>query len=304
MRAAARARARSCRPRARCRAGAGLLLALAGCAAPPLALEGPRVVADGFAFTEGPAADGRGALYFTDQPSDRILRLDSDGRVTTFLGPAGRANGLAFAPDGRLLACADERGELLAIDTDTRAVRVLAAGFGGRRFNGPNDLWVGPDGGVWFTDPFYPRPWWSHDAPELEGQHVYHLAPDGTVTVAARGFMRPNGVVGRADGSVLVVADIGAGRTWAFPILGSGRLGERRLVVEQGSDGLALDDADRVYLTGEGLTVVELATGGVVARVDTGGRRTSNAAFSGSTLYVTAGDALLALETNARDGSR
>lgn len=285
---------------------AAALLLLAACAAaPPVPLGAQAVVvADGFAFTEGPAVDARGDLYFTDQPNDRILRRSAKGELTTFLSPAGRANGLCFDREGHLLACADEEGQLWSIDPETREVTVLASEFDGARLDGPNDLWVGPDGGVWFTDPFYRRPWWDHDRPRQADERVYHLAPDGTLTVAAEGFARPNGIVGDAAGRHLYVADIGAGHTWEYPILGPGELGRRRLVIDRGSDGLALDDAGHLYLTGEGVTVVEVATGAVAARVSTGRRRASNATFAGSTLYVTAQDALLGVETRVEDGSR
>ena len=285
------------------RAAAALLLV--SCAAGPPIDDGAavEVVADGFSFTEGPAADREGNLYFTDQPNDRIWTLRADGRLTVFTEPAGRANGLAVDHAGRLLACADAENELWSIDVRTGATEILVRGFEGARLNGPNDLWVDPDGGVWFTDPFYKRPYWSHDAPEQDGEHVYHLAPDGALTRAATGFTRPNGIIGSADGRTLYVADIGAGRTYAFPILGAGALGERRLVIEQGSDGMALDDRGNLYLTGAGVTVVDAGSGAVVARLAED-RRASNVTFVGRTLYITARDALLAVETRARDGSR
>ena len=116
------------------------------------------LVADGFKFTEGPAADPKGDVYFTDQPNDRILKwIAATNKVEPFMQPAGRANGLYFDRDGKLIACADEKGELQRIDPETKKITVLLNHFDKKLFNGPNDVWVDPKGGMYFTDPFYKR---------------------------------------------------------------------------------------------------------------------------------------------------
>ena len=129
-----------------------LLMGLMGLAEPPQ-LPAAEKLAGGFSFTEGPAVDAEGNVYFTDQPNDRILRWGIDEKLTTFLQPAGRSNGLYFDRDGNLLACADEKNELWQIDMD-KNVTVLVEDFEGRNLNGPNDLWVDKKGGIYFTDPF------------------------------------------------------------------------------------------------------------------------------------------------------
>src|SRR5947209_7206669 len=80
----------------------------------PLLAPGAKLekLADGFIFTEGPAADADGNVYFTDQPNDRIMIWSKDGKLSTFLQPCGRSNGLCFDPKGNLIACADEHNEL------------------------------------------------------------------------------------------------------------------------------------------------------------------------------------------------
>lgn len=284
---------------------AAAALLLLGCVGGPPVSDASvaELVADGFAFTEGPAADGEGNLYFTDQPNDRIWVLRKGGQLEIFSEPAHRANGLAFDHQGRLLACADEKNELLAIDVEAGTFDVLVDGYHDKRLNGPNDVWVDPDGGVWFTDPFYRRPYWSREAPEQDGEFVYYLPPKGRLVRLATRFTRPNGIIGSADGSTLYVADIGAWRTYAFPIHGPGLLGMRQLLIEQGSDGLALDNRGRLYLTGTGVTVLDTKTGSVVAHLAQD-RRTSNVTFVGRTLVITAHDELLSVKTDVRDGSR
>ena len=127
-------------------------------------------LAGGFKFTEGPAADADGNVYFTDQPNDRILKWSTDGKLTDFMEPCGRSNGLCFDTDGKLWACADEKNELWTIDVKTKEQTVVVKDYGGKLLNGPNDVWVRPDGGAYFTDPFYKRAYWKRGPKEQDTQ--------------------------------------------------------------------------------------------------------------------------------------
>jgi len=98
-------------------------------------------LAGDFSFTEGPAADAQGNVYFTDQPNDRILKWSVGGGLSTYLQPCGRANGLTFDREGNLWACADEKNELWRISPDGKKTVVLKD-FQGKLFNGPNDIWI------------------------------------------------------------------------------------------------------------------------------------------------------------------
>jgi gluconolactonase len=120
-------------------------------------------LAGDFSFTEGPTCDAAGNLYFTDQPNDRIMKWSVDGKLSTYKQPAGRANGMYFDAKGNLLACADEKTALWSIAPDGQVTVVLSQ-YEGKALNGPNDVWVRPDGGLYFTDPFYKRPWWTYEA--------------------------------------------------------------------------------------------------------------------------------------------
>ena len=92
-------------------------------------------------------------MYFTDQPNDRILKWSVDGKLSTFLEPAGRSNGLCFDNKGRLWACADEKNELWVIDVATGKHTVVLKDYAGKLLNGPNDVWARPDAACYFTDP-------------------------------------------------------------------------------------------------------------------------------------------------------
>ena len=111
-------------------------------------------LAGGFKFTEGPAADAEGNVYFTDQPNDRILKWSTDGKLSTFLKPCGRSNGLCFDAKGNLWACADAKNELWSINPKGE-VTVVVKDYKGKLLNGPNDIWIRPDGGMYLTDPYY-----------------------------------------------------------------------------------------------------------------------------------------------------
>ena len=273
---------------------------------------GERVVAPGaaveklagdFAFTEGPTCDPDGNVLFTDQPNDRILKWSTEGRLSTFLQPAGRANGMYFTAGGDLIACADEKTALWSIAPDGTTT-VLLDTYDGKSLNGPNDVWVRPDGGLYFTDPFYPRPWWTHGAMPQDGQHVYFLAADRQRLVRViADLTKPNGIIGTPDGTSLFVSDIGASQTYRYEIARDGNLSGKTLVVEQGSDGMTLDEEDHLYLTGDGVMVFDLH-GRQVDHIRVPDEKwTANVAFGGTdrqTLFITASTGLYGVRMRVR----
>ena len=172
-------------------------------------------LAGDFAFTEGPACDLDGNVFFTDQPNDRIMKWSLDGKLSTFMQPCGRANGLCFDREGYLWACADEKNELWRIDPAGKPT-VVVKDYQGKLLNGPNDFWLRPGGGVYFTDPYYKRPYWKRGPKEMD-EFVYYLAPDSkTLTRVIDDLKQPNGIIGTPDGKLLYVADIGAGKTYRY----------------------------------------------------------------------------------------
>ena len=257
-------------------------------------VENGSVLVDGFEFSEGPVFLANGDLLVTDQPRDRIVRIDAGGGVSVMFEGARRANGLAVARDGRLLGCAEAENELVAWDEDG-SVEVLASS-GTSPFNGPNDLWVGPSGRIWFTDPFYRRSWFAFGRKPLRAD-VHRLDPDGTCEIAATDFVRPNGIVGRPDGSRLYVADLDGGRTFEFAIGPDGALGPRRMFFPLGSDGMAMASDGTVLLTGKGVHVVS-ADGALIRTLVPEERWISNACFDEAErrLVVTAVDRVLVFE--------
>ena len=253
-----------------------------------------------FEFTEGPASDAQGNVYFTDQPNDRILKWSaSDGEISQYMQPAGRSNGLYFDHDGTLLAAADEAFELWRIDTD-KNVTVLLNSFADKKLNGPNDIWVAPDGGIYFTDPYYQRPYWSRTAKEIAEENVYYLPVGGELELAADGLQQPNGIIGTPDGKTLYVADIVADKTYAYTIGASGKLIDKKLFCELGSDGMTIDNKGNIYLTGDGVTVFS-AEGVKLLHIPVPQKWTANVTFGGENqdiLFITAMNSLYALKMN------
>ena len=174
-------------------------------------------VATGFGFTEGCTADKDGNVFFTDQnhdPGGQILRWSADdNKITVWMEPTGRANGERFAPNGDLITCSDEQSQLWRITPDKK-VTVLVKDYQGKLLNGPNDVWVLPNGAMYITDPYFHRPWWGPEhATQLQDKScVYYLPPDGkTLTRVVVDFVLPNGIGGTPDGKFLYVADMGGG---------------------------------------------------------------------------------------------
>jgi gluconolactonase len=255
-----------------------------------------------FSFTEGPAPDAAGNVYFTDQPNDRIMVWSIKGGLSTFMQPSGRSNGLFFDKNGILWSCADEKNELWRISPD-KSVEVVLSGYEGKLLNGPNDLWVADDGSIYFTDPFYKRSWWDHSEKPQDKQCVYYLSPDHKVLKrVAEDLVQPNGIIGTPDGKILYVADIGANKTWSYSINEDGSLDDKKLFCEMGSDGMTIDIEGNIYLTGKGVTVFD-KSGKKIGNIQVPENWTANVCFGGKerkSLFITASKSLYMIKTRVK----
>jgi gluconolactonase len=262
------------------------------------------LVSDQFSFTEGPATDQDGNVYFTDQPNDHIWKYSVDGELSLFMDQAGRSNGMYFDHEGNLLTAADENRQVWSISPEGQ-VTVLVNDFEGKRLNGPNDLWVNPNnGGVYITDPYYRRNYWEQPEQEIEEERVYYLTPDRQeLIVVADHYVKPNGIIGTPDGRTLYVADIGDDKTYSYTINRDGTLSDKTLFAEMGSDGMTIDNLGNIYLTGtDGVTVFD-RNGQQIEQIDIPQRWTANITFIGperQTLFITASNAVYTLEMNVQ----
>jgi gluconolactonase len=207
-----------------------------------------------------------------------------------------------FDHHGNLIACADEKTQLWAIFPDGDH-KVLAAEFNGKPLNGPNDVWERPDGGLYITDPFYKREWWDYNKRPQDGQHVYFLAADRkSLKRVTTDLAQPNGIVGTPDGKTLFVADIGAGKTYAYDIQPDGSLTGKRLVCPMGSDGMTIDTDGNLYLTGHGVFVFD-KHGKPIEHIDVPENWVGNLCFGGKdkqTLFIAASKGFYSIRLNTR----
>ncbi len=276
---------------------------------PSLAQDSSPVIAEGaeltliydkFSFTEGPAVDAYGNVYFTDQPNNKILKWSTHNGLNPYMDESLRANGLYFDNEGNLLAAADEKNQLISIDSE-KNITVLVDNFEGKTLNGPNDIWVDAKGGIYFTDPKYDRPWWDNSVRNLNEQ-VYYLSPDSVLSVVADDVVKPNGIIGSADGTTLYVADIGDNKTYSYTINEDGTLSDQTLFTNQGSDGMTVDNQGNVYLTGNGVTVYN-SEGEQIEKINVPEGWTANVTFGGfnqDVLFITAMKSLFTLEMKVK----
>lgn len=262
----------------------------------------PRLISKQFSFTEGPAVDKKGNIFFTDQPNDKIWEYDVNGKLSVFMDKSGRSNGLYFDKKGNLIACADEHNQLWQI-SPAKKIKVLVKDLGGKLLNGPNDLWVDAKGGIYITDPYYQRDYWTRKKPDLDSQKVYYL-PKGkkNLVMVADHLQKPNGIVGTPDGKFLFVADIGDNKIYKYQIAADGKLTNRQLFIAQGADGMTLDNQGNLYLAGNGITVFNSA-GKEIEHIEVPAKWTANLCFGGKNrdeLFITASQGIYLLKMNVK----
>lgn len=279
-----------------------LLTAAGGCSQRPpksLIADGAEVkqLAAGFVFTEGPAWDGRDRVYFSDVRGNTIYIYQPDGQVEAFLENSEKANGLYFDSKGNLIVCQGGGRKLLSIDAEGE-VTVLADNYEGKKLNSPNDLWIDPAGGIYFTDPRYGR----RDDLEQDGEHVYYLPLGGKELVRVIDDMiQPNGIVGTPDGKTLYVTDPGMDLTYVYKINPDGTLTDKKFFAPEGSDGMTIDSDGNIYLTTDTVTIYN-SKGHLIETIEVP-ERPSNVTFTGKdkdTLFITARKSIYSIKMNTR----
>lgn len=252
----------------------------------------PILLSNAFTFTEGPATDKQGNVYFTDQPNNQIIKwTQEDNSFSVFTDSSHRSNGMYFDREGKLISCADLNNQLISINQNGE-LSILAEGYNGLPLNGPNDLWIDNKGGIYITDPYYQRPWWNHQQMPQDAQCVYYLNPEGTqLTRVADKLQAPNGIIGTPDNTLLYVSDIAAGKTYSYQIQADGSLSNRKLLFEKGSDGMTLDQRGNIYITNaDGVTVFD-KEGQQIDQIPIPEDWTANVTFGGkkrNKLFITA----------------
>jgi gluconolactonase len=260
-------------------------------------------VAGGFGFTEGPVWDPRGFLYVSDEEKNRLSRVFPDGRVETVL-EIGDPDGSTLDAQGRLVTTASVLRAIIQVEADGK-YRVLADKYDGKRFNSPNDIILGPDGALYFTDPTLDLP--KGEKQELPFQGVYRLSSDGTVRFLTKDLAEPNGLAFSPDGKRLYVDDTKLREIRVYDVAPNGDLKNGRpFGKEEGRggvpDGMRVDEKGNVFVTGPGGIWVWDSEGNHLGTImmpeSTANLNWGDADFR--TLYITARTSVYRLKTKTR----
>lgn len=255
----------------------------------------------GYTFTEGPAVAPDGRVFFTDQPNDRIYVWDEDDGISLWLEGTNRSNGMYFNKEGQLVTCADLNNELAWFD-DNKQMHVIHSGYDEKPLNAPNDLWIDPEDGIYFSDPYYHRKWWKEGrGEEQEVRGVYYLNKEDEITRVIDDFVQPNGLIGTPDGKTLYVADINDKKIWKYDIQKDGTLANKTFFAPKGSDGMTIDKKGNVYLT-SGKVWVYSPKGKLIKEIEVP-ESPSNVVFGGKdrkTLFITARKGVYTLDMKVK----
>jgi len=256
----------------------------------------PEVLGTSYGFSEGPAADAQGNIYFSDGRNDSIHYYEIGRPVVPFLTDSTDANGMIFSATGELLVCEGAAHRIVAIDVATREKRILCDSFEGLPFNEPNDLAVDREGGIYFSDPNY-----SHHGQEtIRKEDAYYRAANGTIRRVSDTCTKPNGVLLSADGATLYLADSRGPRIYRYDVVGPGDITNERVWIENmpgNPDGLTLDERGNLYvgMNRAGLAVYNIEGNPIGRREDI---HVSNLCFGGPdfrTLFMTCADRFIGL---------
>ena len=258
----------------------------------------PEVLGTGYGFCEGPAADARGNIYFSDGRKDSIHFYELGRPVSLFVDDSTDANGMMFNSQGELCVCEGAAYRVVAFDVKTKQKRVLASQIDGTHFNEPNDLAIDHQDGFYFSDPNYAH----RGQATVMKEDAYYCSPHGQITRASTVCIKPNGVLLSPDDRTLYLADSRGEAIYRYDVLGPGKLANETKWIDglaAHPDGLTLDEHGNLYICcgraglkvfspqGKPLGLIELPYA-------------SNCCFGGpdfSTLFVTSADKFLGIRT-------
>jgi len=210
-------------------------------------------LASGFGFTEGPVWDPRGFVIISDEVTNKIFRVYENGKKEELLS-LGDPDGNTYDRQQRLIDCASVLRAIIRIDPKGK-YELLADRFEGKRFNSPNDVAIGPDGAIYFTDPTLDLP--QGERQELPFQGVFRLDSSGKVTLLTKELSQPNGLAFSPDGKHFYVDDSERRNIRVFDFTSDLLLANGRILAEEPGgkgdgvpDGMKLDQAGNVYVTG------------------------------------------------------
>jgi gluconolactonase len=260
------------------------------------------LVAKDFGFTEGPVWDPAGFVYLSDEVQNKIYKVSLDGQKTELVA-LGDPDGSTYDQAHHLIDCASVLRAIIRVSPEG-AITVLADRYQGKKFNSPNDIVLGPDGALYFTDPTLDLP--PGEKQELAFQGVFRLDGAGNVTLLSMELSQPNGLAFSPDGRKLYVDDSQQRNIRVYDFQPDGTLANGRIFGEEPGgehdgvpDGIKVDRKGNLYVTGPGGIWVWDAQGrhlGTILMPE----QPANLAWGGAdldTLYITATTSLYKLTT-------
>jgi gluconolactonase len=212
-------------------------------------------VATGFGFTEGPMWDPSGFVYVSDETINKIFRVYPDGKKQEVIA-LGDPDGNTFDREHRLIDCASVLRAIIEVTPEGK-YKVLADRYEGKKFNSPNDVIVGPDGALYFTDPTLDLV--EGEKQEIPFQGVYRLDGRGDVRLLTKDLTQPNGLAFSPDGKQFYVDDSQQRNIRAYNVAPDGSLTNGRIFGEEsggkhegGPDGIKVDKNGNLFVTGPG----------------------------------------------------
>jgi len=274
-------------------------------------------LADGFGFLEGLVWNARqGALHFSDITQDKRRRwVASTGKVEIVMDPSNISNGQTFDAAGNLLVCEHATSSVVR-ETPGGARETIASHYQGKELNSPNDICVGPEGSIYFTDPPYGRfAGWGIERPQdLDFQGVFRIKPDGELEVVAEDFEGPNGLCFSPGNSMMYINDSAKAHIRVFDVQSDGRLTNGRIfaegigrgVPEEGVvDGMKCDERGDIFVTGPGGLWIFAPDGEQLGNIEVP-KGVGNLAWGGDgykTLFIGAWDKLFRMPTKVASHS-
>jgi len=263
-------------------------------------------MATGFGFTEGPVWDKSGFLWVSDEVLNKIFRVYPDGHREEMLALVD-PDGSTYDREHRLISTASALRAVIRLSKDGKSYAILTDRYQGKKFNSPNDVVLGPDGALYFTDPTLDLQ--KGDKQEILFQGVYRLDAAGKATLLTKDLTQPNGLAFSPDGKRLFVDDSEQKNIRVYDFHPDGTISNGRIFGSEDDgtkdgvpDGIRVDQKGNLFVVGPRGIWIWSAAGQHLGTIEVP-EQPANLSWGGadnSVLYITATTSIYTLPTKTR----